>query len=233
MLSDGENTEIGANGINLSGGQKWRVTLARAIYSRAGILVMDDIFSAVDAHVGRHIFEKCLNGELATGRTRILVTHHVALCEPKTKYLVELGDGRVLNAGLLSELREEGTLEQIKSHEQSQEEIEADQTVVNSPEDSTDDEENAAEAADGDTLKKVTSKTTARKFVEDETREQGAVRKHIYLTYLSDSGGIMYWSFALAVFAIVQVFTVGKLFFPAFHERIALHFTFFQRMFRS
>ncbi len=44
MLSDGENTEIGANGINLSGGQKWRVTLARAIYSRAGILVMDDIF---------------------------------------------------------------------------------------------------------------------------------------------------------------------------------------------
>ena len=213
MLSDGENTEIGANGINLSGGQKWRVTLARAIYSRAGILVMDDIFSAVDAHVGRHIFEKCLNGELATGRTRILVTHHVALCEPKTKYLVELGDGRVLNAGLLSELREEGTLEQIKSHEQSQEEIEADQTVVNSPDDSTDGEENAADAADGDTLKKVTSKTTAKKFVEEETREQGAVRKHIYLTYLSDSGGTMYWSFALAVFAIVQVFTVGKCIF--------------------
>lgn len=51
MLSDGESTEIGANGINLSGGQKWRVTLARAIYSRAGILVFDDIFSAVDAHV--------------------------------------------------------------------------------------------------------------------------------------------------------------------------------------
>ncbi len=210
MLTDGENTEIGANGINLSGGQKWRVTLARAIYSRAGILVLDDIFSAVDAHVGRHIFEKCLNGELATGRTRILVTHHVALCESKTKYLVELGDGGVLNAGLLSELREEGTLAQIKSHEQSQQEIEAEegQTAVNSPDDSTDGEENVA---DGDTLKKVTSKTAARKFVEEESRERGAVRRHIYLTYLSDSGGASYWFMALFIFTAAQAIHLGKL----------------------
>lgn len=62
MLTDGESTEIGANGINLSGGQRWRVTFARALYSRAGILVLDDIFSAVDAHVGRFIFEKGLTG---------------------------------------------------------------------------------------------------------------------------------------------------------------------------
>lgn len=47
MLPDGELTDIGANGINLSGGQKWRISLARALYSRAGILVLDDIFSAV------------------------------------------------------------------------------------------------------------------------------------------------------------------------------------------
>ncbi|KAK3935918.1 P-loop containing nucleoside triphosphate hydrolase protein [Diplogelasinospora grovesii] len=213
MLTDGENTEIGANGINLSGGQKWRVTLARAIYSRAGILVLDDIFSAVDAHVGRHIFEKCLNGELAAGRTRILVTHHVALCEPKTKYLVELGDGGVLNAGLLSELREEGTLEQIKSHEQAPEEIEADElsTAVNS-DDSTDGEVEPPNGANGDTLKKVASEAAnvAKKFVEDETREQGAVRKHVYLTYLQDSGGWSFWLFALLVFTIVQGFTLGR-----------------------
>ncbi|OIW25895.1 P-loop containing nucleoside triphosphate hydrolase protein [Coniochaeta ligniaria NRRL 30616] len=208
MLSDGEDTEIGANGINLSGGQKWRVTLARAVYSRAGILVLDDIFSAVDAHVGRHIFEKCLNGELAQGRTRILVTHHVALCQPKTKYLVELGDGGVLHSGLLSELEEDGTLEQIKSQVESQQDIEADEapTAVNS-DDSTDGEQ---ENAEGDTLKKVTSKSTARKFVEEETREQGSVRKHVYYTYLRDSGGWGYWITAFFVFTIVQVFTVGR-----------------------
>jgi ABC-type multidrug transport system fused ATPase/permease subunit len=213
MLTDGENTEIGANGINLSGGQKWRVTLARAVYSRAGILVMDDIFSAVDAHVGRHIFEKCLNGNLCTGRTRILVTHHVALCEPKTKFLVELGDGRVLNAGLLSELQEDGTLQQIKSHEQTndeiiQESVTATTTAVNS-DGSSDGEE---EDANGDTLKKVMSKQReAKRFVEEEKREEGAVRKHIYYTYLRDSGGWPFWTTAAAIFVFTQVLSVGKL----------------------
>lgn len=210
MLSDGEDTEIGANGINLSGGQKWRVTLARAIYSRAGILVLDDIFSAVDAHVGRHIFENCLNGELATGRTRILVTHHVSLCEPKTKYLVELGEGRVLHAGLVSELREEGTLQKIKSHEQSTQEIEADEaaTAVNS--DSSTNSDGEQPGSDDTALKKVTSKTAARKFVEDEAREQGAVKKHIYLTYFKDSGGFFYWMLAVLIFSINQGFNLGR-----------------------
>ncbi|EDN10434.1 hypothetical protein HCAG_06237 [Histoplasma mississippiense (nom. inval.)] len=55
MLPDGELTDIGANGINLSGGQKWRISFARALYSRAGILIMDDLFSALDAHTGRHL----------------------------------------------------------------------------------------------------------------------------------------------------------------------------------
>ncbi|KAK3336001.1 P-loop containing nucleoside triphosphate hydrolase protein [Cercophora scortea] len=208
MLGDGENTEIGANGINLSGGQKWRVTLARAIYSRAGILVLDDIFSAVDAHVGRQIFETCLNGVLAEGRTRILVTHHVALCEPKTKYLVELGDGGVLHAGLVSDLRKEGILQSIKRHEQVSDEVEVEElaTAVNSDE-STDGE---AEQSGDNALKKVASKTVAKKFVEEETREQGAVRKHVYATYLQDSGGWFYWLFAVVLFTVVTSFSVGQ-----------------------
>ncbi|KAL1844357.1 hypothetical protein VTJ49DRAFT_36 [Mycothermus thermophilus] len=213
MLSDGENTEIGANGINLSGGQKWRITLARAIYSRADILVLDDIFSAVDAHVGRHIFDKCLNGELAAGRTRILVTHHVSLCEPKTKYLVELGDGGVLHAGLLSELREEGTLERIKTQEQTSEEIEADElaTAVNSDHSSVEDQLVGGEANGDAALRKVPSKTQApRKFVEEEAREQGAVRKHIYLTYLKDSGGFIFWGFAMVIYVVVHGFNIGR-----------------------
>ena len=75
MLADGENTEIGANGINLSGGQRWRVTFARALYSRAGILVLDDIFSAVDAHVGRFIFEKGLTGmSICSGSLKTMLT---------------------------------------------------------------------------------------------------------------------------------------------------------------
>lgn len=209
MLTDGENTEIGMNGINLSGGQKWRITLARAMYSRAGLLVFDDIFSAVDAHVGRHIFEKCLNGELAAGRTRILVTHHVALCEAKAKYLVELGDGKVLYAGPVAELRKDGVLDRIKTHEQTHEEIEADEavTAVNSDTNS----EDGQSSLDGGVLKKVPSlKPTPRKFVEEETREQGAVRKQVYATYLKDSGGYFFWVFVVCIFALVQAFSIGK-----------------------
>ncbi|KAI1497200.1 P-loop containing nucleoside triphosphate hydrolase protein [Biscogniauxia marginata] len=210
MFSDGEETEIGANGINLSGGQKWRITLARAVYSRAGVLVLDDIFSAVDAHVGRHIFENCLNGELGVGRTRILVTHHVALCEPKTKYLVELGDGRVLNAGLLSELEEAGTLAQIKSHEQREQDQEfredEDSTAVNSEETSQIDGE-----ANGEPLARAPSKThQARKFVEDEAREEGAIKKKVYAAYLRYSGSWLFWLGTVFLFLLVQALTVGR-----------------------
>ncbi|ORY70217.1 P-loop containing nucleoside triphosphate hydrolase protein [Pseudomassariella vexata] len=207
MFTEGEKTEIGANGINLSGGQKWRITLARAIYSRAGILVLDDIFSAVDAHVGRHIFERCLHGELCVGRTRILVTHHVALVEPKTKYLVELGDGGVLNAGLVSELAEAGTLQQIKSHEQTELEMQAyeEVTAVNSEETSETDGELI-----GEPLTKAPSKAQGRKYVEEETREQGAIKKHVYATYLQDSGGWFFWLFIIIFFACVQAFTIGR-----------------------
>ncbi|KAB2571771.1 ATP-dependent bile acid permease [Lasiodiplodia theobromae] len=123
MLTDGDSTEIGAQGINLSGGQRWRITLARALYSRAGILVMDDIFSAVDAHVGRHIFENALTGELAVGRTRIIVTHHVSLTLPKTKFEVFLSGGRVERAGTVDSLRRTGELQDILEEERNEEAI--------------------------------------------------------------------------------------------------------------
>ncbi|KAK2005813.1 ABC transporter [Colletotrichum eremochloae] len=211
MLTDGDRTELGANGINLSGGQKWRLTLARAIYSRAGILVLDDIFSAVDAHVGRHIYEKCLTGELCQGRTRILVTHHVALCEPKTKFLVELGDGIVQHSGFLSELTEDGTLQLIKSHEQSSQEIDDEEgTAVNSEEASAIEPAESAELnGDGGILKKVPSKA-ARQFVEDEAREKGSIKKHVYAAYLKQSGGWPWWGFGFGLFVIFQFVVIGR-----------------------
>ncbi|KAK6214962.1 ABC transporter [Colletotrichum tabaci] len=211
MLADGDKTELGANGINLSGGQKWRLTLARAIYSRAGILVLDDIFSAVDAHVGRHIYEKCLTGELCKGRTRILVTHHVALCEPKTKFLVELGDGGVQHSGLLSELTEDGTLQLIKSHEQAALEIaDEEATAVNSEEASDVEPSEVTELnGDGGILKKVPSKA-ARQFVEDETREKGSIKKHVYAAYLSQSGGWPWWGCGFGLFVIYQFVVIGR-----------------------
>lgn len=118
LLPDGDMTEIGANGINLSGGQRWRITLARALYSRAGILVMDDIFSAVDAHVGLHLLENAIAGELGRSRTRIIVTHHVSLCLSQANYAIHLGNGTIDHAGSVEELRKTGELDQVLKEEE-------------------------------------------------------------------------------------------------------------------
>ena len=114
MFEDGDSTEVGAQGISLSGGQRWRLTLARAFYSRAGILILDDIFSALDANVGKEIYDNALMGELSEGRTRILVTHHVSLCLPRAKYVVRLGArGTLDHAGLLEDLKHTGGFDDI------------------------------------------------------------------------------------------------------------------------
>lgn len=65
MLPGGVETEIGEKGINLSGGQKQRIALARAVYADADLYIMDDPLSAVDVHVGRHIFDHCISGTAA------------------------------------------------------------------------------------------------------------------------------------------------------------------------
>ncbi|KAG5787418.1 hypothetical protein H9Q69_013513 [Fusarium xylarioides] len=211
ILTDGDKTELGANGINLSGGQKWRVTLARAIYSRADILVMDDVFSAVDAHVGRHIFDKCVTGDICKGRTRILVTHHVALVQSKAKYIVELGEGVALHAVLISDFIKDGTLEEIRQHEETAQQASEDETTdsstaVNSEEASITD---PAENNENNTLQKVPSKN-AKQFIQEEVRERGVVKKHVYLTYLQDSGGVVLWSICALVFLGYEVGILGR-----------------------
>lgn len=76
MLPNGDQTEIGERGITVSGGQKQRMNIARAIYFDADLILMDDPLSAVDAHVGRHIFDNAIMG-LLKNKARILATHQL------------------------------------------------------------------------------------------------------------------------------------------------------------
>lgn len=76
MLPDGDQTEIGERGITVSGGQKQRINIARAIYFNADIVLMDDPLSAVDAHVGRHMFDHAICG-LLRNKCRVLATHQL------------------------------------------------------------------------------------------------------------------------------------------------------------
>ena len=79
LFEAGDKTEVGEKGLTLSGGQKARVTLARAVYSQAQILILDDILAALDVHTAKWIVDKCLQGDLVHGRTVLLV---VSACVP-------------------------------------------------------------------------------------------------------------------------------------------------------
>ncbi|KAG7314076.1 hypothetical protein KOW79_022572 [Hemibagrus wyckioides] len=105
LLPGGALTEIGEKGINLSGGQKQRVSLARAAYSSADVFLLDDPLSAVDAHVGKHLFEKVIgpNG-LLKNKTRILITHGISFL-PHVDEIVVLVDGVVSEVGSYNSLR--------------------------------------------------------------------------------------------------------------------------------
>lgn len=93
ILPDGDETQVGEKGISLSGGQKARLSLARAVYSRADIYLLDDILSAVDSHVGRNITSKVLTkGGLLSGKTIIFATNSIPVLEHADKiYLFERG----------------------------------------------------------------------------------------------------------------------------------------------
>ncbi|XP_074882258.1 ATP-binding cassette sub-family C member 2 isoform X5 [Buteo buteo] len=104
LLPAGDQTEIGEKGINLSGGQKQRVSLARALYSNADIYVLDDPLSAVDAHVGKYLFEHVLGPKgLLQKKTRILVTHSISFL-PQVDNIVVLVAGAVSEHGSYSTL---------------------------------------------------------------------------------------------------------------------------------
>ena len=104
ILPAGDQTEIGEKGINLSGGQKQRVSMARAVYSQADLFLLDDPLSAVDSHVGKHIFDQVIGPRgVMAGKTRVLVTHGVTFL-PQTDHIIVLKDGRVSEQGSYQEL---------------------------------------------------------------------------------------------------------------------------------
>lgn len=107
ILSGGDQTEIGERGINLSGGQKARVSLARAIYARADIYLLDDPLSAVDAHVGRHIFDHVIGPEgILKNKARLLVTHGIAFLS-QTDQVVMLRHGEIELMGSYNDLMQQ------------------------------------------------------------------------------------------------------------------------------
>ncbi|CAG2119003.1 unnamed protein product, partial [Medioppia subpectinata] len=102
----GDQTLVGERGVSLSGGQKARISLARALYHSADIYLLDDPLSAVDTHVAKHLFQKCCV-EYLKNKTRILVTHQIQFLKDAHQILV-LNDGECVAIGSYTQLKERG-----------------------------------------------------------------------------------------------------------------------------
>ncbi|EJU00344.1 multidrug resistance-associated ABC transporter [Dacryopinax primogenitus] len=210
ILEDGDMAEIGERGVNLSGGQKARISLARAVYSRAAMLLLDDVLSAVDAHTAHHLFKECLKGELMRGRTIILVSHHVQLCLPGASYVVSLENGRLLFSGSPDDFRssdimeglekanvEEAKKQEVALKEETIEEV-ADEVAKeekeNEPGPLLDSTTSTAVPNSPSSENKKVAKKGPRKVVEEERRAVGRIGKKIWLLYVHACGNWLYWT---------------------------------------
>lgn len=122
-MPHGDQTEIGERGVNLSGGQKARLSLARSVYYDAETVIMDDPLSAVDAHVGKRLWQDCILQELGK-KTRVIATHQLHVL-PDVDYVICMKHGRVAEQGTFQDLiAQEGEfytlMKQYGGHHQDQ-----------------------------------------------------------------------------------------------------------------
>ncbi|KAJ7123626.1 multidrug resistance-associated ABC transporter [Mycena epipterygia] len=198
VLPHGEKTEIGERGINLSGGQKARVSLARAAYSMSDVILLDDPLSAVDSFVGKAILENCiLHGPLAD-RTRILVTHALHVLD-KADYIYVMDNGTIKEEGTYDTLMKDGVVFCRLMQEYGNLDHE-DRVAVKS-------ERGAIAAGDKDVLD---AKKDQAALMQTEERQTGAVSWQTYGKYLKFAGGVIWAPVILGLLTFTQAAQVSN-----------------------
>ena len=187
LFSYGDLTRIGERGINLSGGQKARLSLARALYSQSDIYLLDDPFSALDSRVSRDIFDKVLKGDLTKDKTVILVTHHLHFAK-ESDFVVLMNEGRVEAQGTYSQL------EKLN--------ISLLNTVFKTEGEEEDEEENKEE------IKQI-GKNSIAVIKEDEIKEELTQTSwQTYKNYLEASGTLTRFALLVGLFVISHILIV-------------------------
>ncbi|KAL6650383.1 hypothetical protein ACP70R_009308 [Stipagrostis hirtigluma subsp. patula] len=203
MMEFGDQTEIGERGINLSGGQKQRIQLARAVYQDCDIYLLDDIFSAVDAHTGSTIFTECLKGTLKN-KTVLLVTHQVDFLQNVDTIFV-MKDGLVIQSGLYHELLASCSdfSALVDAHHSSMEMTgEQDCHVQN-----TGNSQATSSNENGEATAVAPNKEAgSSKLIQDEEKESGRVSWRVYKLYMTQAWG--WWG--ILVFLAVTLLSEGS-----------------------
>ena len=218
ILDQGDSTLVGEKGITLSGGQKQRISLARALYCNSRHVLLDDCLSAVDSHTAKHIFEQCIMGPLMFGRTCILVTHNIALCVPRSHYVVAVSNGKIAAQGTPDEVMASGVLGEdlLKSRPGSKggslsQSRNLSATDLN--EEAKDDMKakmNGANGhANGSVEEPARKPTNENANTRTESKAIGSVNIKVIQMYLAAMGRWYYWLFAFLAFGLQQIGSVA------------------------
>lgn len=204
LFSNGDKTIVGERGVSLSGGQKARISLARAVYRRAEVYLLDDPLSAVDSHVGRHLFDYCMR-DFLKGKVVILVTHQLQYLQ-NADQIVILKHGRVEAVGSYDSLRETGLdFAQLLAAPSGKED-----------DDSTDTE---SFKRSGSLYKRQSSESSMESGINEgdstapiaseEKRQEGSIGYGVYKAYFKASGGYLVICLLMAAFILSQMAASG------------------------
>ncbi|KAJ8613210.1 hypothetical protein MRB53_037076 [Persea americana] len=191
MLPYGDATEIGERGITVSGGQKQRLNIARAIYFASEIVLMDDPLSAVDAHVGRHIMDQAICG-LLKNKCRILATHQLWVLNRVDRIIW-------MEAGSIQAI---GTYDELMASNPDFVKLVASNAQEEKREEQEDAEEDEVEEEKKDMKKKTNKKAAA--LMQTEERAVKAVDWGVYKAYVKASGSLMSMPFIVATLVLSQ-----------------------------
>ncbi|XP_055853123.1 probable multidrug resistance-associated protein lethal(2)03659 [Episyrphus balteatus] len=209
LLPHGDKTIVGERGASLSGGQKARISLARAVYRKTSIYLLDDPLSAVDTHVGRHLFDQCMRGYLRENIV-VLVTHQLQFLQHADQIVI-MDKGKVSAVGSYESLRESG-LDFAK--------------LLSDPE--SNENEDGTLSRSGSRLYKRQNSESSLKSAADscvgedapmevqEVGGQGRIGLDLYKQYFRAAGGFLLFFVILMLFLVAQILASGGDYFLSY-----------------
>ncbi len=203
-----DNTEIGEKGVNLSGGQKVRIALARALYNDPDIYLFDDPISALDANVGKKIMKDCIIKYL-NGKTRIIVTHSLHYLKYVDR-IFYMKQGKILWIGNYDEIILQDFFQKFKSH------------ISKHKNSDLNDEINTNKKKDDENIENedlFNSENKLIRIIKDEDEEKGTVQMKVYYSYLKYMGGKCFMIFIVIVMLLWQTTKGGSDYWIAYYSK--------------
>ncbi|XP_046426049.1 ATP-binding cassette sub-family C member 4-like isoform X3 [Neodiprion fabricii] len=204
QLSQGDLSLVGERGASLSGGQRARVNLARAVYRDADLYLLDDPLSAVDSRVGRHLFEKCINGFLKS-KTRIIVTHQFQYLE-QVDTVIFVNRGTVECQGTFQELSASNFRNLIFENCETSDDAESTEKV---DADATEFETKDVVPGNDEQQLKHTESMQELENIDDEEMATGSISSEVYRGYFFAGGNLCSLAIVVLAFVAGQVAASG------------------------